>query len=359
MRNKNQKELFRVVETFKEGNRNEFPETILFEGKNYSDALEGFQNAAEHQGKNDDLNRTKLNMSYTKMKLHNMIYRTRLKHSGRMIRNFTNDEILNAIKDMSNNKAPDIFGVGKENIVNLSDEGRTHILPMVNEMLQYPDLYSMIFANLSVANYLYKGKMKKRNLVTSYRKISIGSFLTKVCDKIMAPSTKQIAKEATQDTQFGFTPGINYLLCGVLRETLVRKRLNRGERTYVLAVDVKNAFSTTSREAQMFELKRLGEEEGIWRDDRLSLKAKGIWAYMKSKPGNWDFSAKRIATESRDETKSVQRGMKELEECGYLSKRKLGNGRVHYTLVTESYIGVEPRLDKSSLDDSNGYKYGR
>ena len=101
------------------------------------------------------------------------------------------------------------------------------------------------------------------------------------------------------------------------------------------------------------------EEEAIWRDDRLSLKAKGIWAYMKSKPGNWDFSAKRIATESRDETKSVQRGMKELEECGYLSKRKLGNGRVHYTLVPESYVGIEPRLDKSSLDDSNGYKYGR
>ena len=40
------------------------------------------------------------------------------------------------------------------------------------------------------------------------------------------------------------------------------------------------------------------EEEAIWRDDRLSLKAKGIWAYMKSKPGNWDFSAKRIATAS-------------------------------------------------------------
>jgi len=101
------------------------------------------------------------------------------------------------------------------------------------------------------------------------------------------------------------------------------------------------------------------EEEGIWGDDRLSLKAKGIWAYMKSKPSNWDFSAKRIATESKDETKSVQRGMKELEECGYLSKKKLGNGRVHYTLVPESYIGVEPRVDKSSLDDRNEYKYGR
>ena len=50
----------------------------------------------------------------------------------------------------------------------------------------------------------------------------------------------------------------------MLRETLVRRRLARGKRTYILAVDVKNAFSTTNREAQMYELRRLGESEGIW-----------------------------------------------------------------------------------------------
>lgn len=100
------------------------------------------------------------------------------------------------------------------------------------------------------------------------------------------------------------------------------------------------------------------EGEGIWGDDRLSLKAKGIWAYMKSKPANWDFSAKRIAIDNKDETKSVQRGMRELEDCGYLSKRKLGNGRVQYTLVPESYIGTEPKIDRSSLDDREEYRYG-
>jgi len=91
--------------------------------------------------------------------------------------------------------------------------------------------------------------------------------------------------------------------------------------------------------------------EGIWGDDRLSLKAKGIWAYMKSKPATWDFSAKRIAMDNKDETKSVQRGMRELESCGYLSKRKLSNGRVQYRLAEESYIGAEPKIDRSSLGD--------
>ena len=97
--------------------------------------------------------------------------------------------------------------------------------------------------------------------------------------------------------------------------------------------------------------------EGIWGDDRLSLKAKGIWAYMKSKPATWDFSAKRIAVDNKDETKSVQRGMRELESCGYLSKRKLSNGRVQYKLGQEPYIGVEPKIDRSSLEDRYGDRY--
>ena len=97
--------------------------------------------------------------------------------------------------------------------------------------------------------------------------------------------------------------------------------------------------------------------EGIWEDDRLSLKAKGIWAYMKSKPATWDFSAKRIAVDNKDETKSVQRGMRELESFGYLSKRKLANGRVQYRLAEESFIGAEPKIDRSSLEDRYGDKY--
>ena len=98
--------------------------------------------------------------------------------------------------------------------------------------------------------------------------------------------------------------------------------------------------------------------EGIWEDDRLSLKAKGIWAYMKSKPATWDVSAKRIAVDNKDETKSVQRGMRELESCGYLSKRKLANGRVQYRLAEESFIGAEPKIARSRLDDREEYRYG-
>lgn len=52
----------------------------------------------------------------------------------------------------------------------------------------------------------------------------------------------------------------------------------------------------------------------ILRDKRISLKAKGLWAYIQSKPDNWDFSAERIARECTDGKDGIRSGLKELEE---------------------------------------------
>ena len=177
---------------------------------------------------------------------------------------FTEKELIKATKSLRSHKAQDVYGVAKEHIMNLTDNSRSLILEMVSQMLRNPKLYSSTLNNLSVASYLYKGKMKAREEVSSYRKISIGTLMSKIADTAMSPTTQQIAKKFQQGTQFGFTSGLNYLLCGILRETLVRRRKNRGEKTFILAVDVRNAFSTTAREAQLYELKQAGETEGIW-----------------------------------------------------------------------------------------------
>lgn len=90
-------------------------------------------------------------------------------------------------------------------------------------------------------------------------------------------------------------------------------------------------------------------ESPLWRDSRLSAKSKGIWAYMRTKPFGWDFCAARMADEMTDGRKGILSGMKELEELGYLAKTKLQNGRVHYTLSDNPWIGIEPTIQKSSL----------
>jgi len=91
-------------------------------------------------------------------------------------------------------------------------------------------------------------------------------------------------------------------------------------------------------------------DESIWADPVVSMKAKGLFGYMRSKPANWDFSCKRIAGDMRDSTKPIQLAMKELEGRGYLSRHKLGNGRLTHTISASPYVGVEPKIEKSPID---------
>jgi hypothetical protein len=54
----------------------------------------------------------------------------------------------------------------------------------------------------------------------------------------------------------------------------------------------------------------------------ISLKAKGLFAFMQSKPEDWKFSGKLIATQCKESLDSILSGLKELEDFGYLQREK-------------------------------------
>lgn len=72
---------------------------------------------------------------------------------------------------------------------------------------------------------------------------------------------------------------------------------------------------------------------GVLRDERLSFKAKGLYAFLYSKPDGWDFESNRIAKESKDGRDSVRAGIEELEKYGYLKRCKQPDGRMVYMII--------------------------
>lgn len=54
-------------------------------------------------------------------------------------------------------------------------------------------------------------------------------------------------------------------------------------------------------------------------DDRLSFKAKGVLAYLLSRPSDWNVRMHDLASRSTDGMASVQSAMKELQKFGYAS----------------------------------------
>jgi DNA-binding Lrp family transcriptional regulator len=79
------------------------------------------------------------------------------------------------------------------------------------------------------------------------------------------------------------------------------------------------------------------ESMPIWEDSDLCAAAKGVWAYMRSRPHGWDFSAERIGKALGLSKKTALKHMKELEEKGYLYGRRVKNRRMEYSLSSSPH----------------------
>jgi len=86
----------------------------------------------------------------------------------------------------------------------------------------------------------------------------------------------------------------------------------------------------------------------------LSFKAKGLYAYMLAKPDGWNFSARRIAEETKEAEKSIRGSIKELIDIGLIKYNKLPTGRVEYTIFTNIAEPNGQKGDKAM--EPNGQK---
>ena len=89
------------------------------------------------------------------------------------------------------------------------------------------------------------------------------------------------------------------------------------------------------------------------RDDRLSLKARGLLVTMMSLPDNWKFSENGLCSIlPKDGQASIRSGLKELEAVGYLTRTRTrdSGGRVSDVVWT---ICDKPRLENPSVVNPN------
>ena len=101
------------------------------------------------------------------------------------------------------------------------------------------------------------------------------------------------------------------------------------------------------------------------RDTSLSLKAKGLLSLMLSLPEGWDYTTKGLACICKDGVDSICSTVKELENAGYVQRRRLRNELGHLTEVEYTILekpirpasaenppkkGTEPKREKPVLD---------
>lgn len=64
-------------------------------------------------------------------------------------------------------------------------------------------------------------------------------------------------------------------------------------------------------------------DNAILQDERLSLKAKGLFVYLWSQPDDWTYYEKEVVRHSKDKLASLRSGIHELEQYGYLSRKRV------------------------------------
>lgn len=102
-------------------------------------------------------------------------------------------------------------------------------------------------------------------------------------------------------------------------------------------------------------------QNGMLRDPRLSLKTKGLFAVMLSKPGSWEFSIAALSREVGAGKDAIRTSLQELIDAGYLERDKQshdGGGKFGgsvYTLHEESaspWSGFPHTVDPSTVEPS-------
>ena len=91
------------------------------------------------------------------------------------------------------------------------------------------------------------------------------------------------------------------------------------------------------------------------RNTELSLKAKGLLSLMLSLPEDWDYTTKGLSFICKDGIDSINKTIKELEENGYLIRRRLRNEKGQLT-TTEYTIFEKPQSPDIDENPPKGEK---
>lgn len=90
------------------------------------------------------------------------------------------------------------------------------------------------------------------------------------------------------------------------------------------------------------------------RDISLSLKAKGLLSLMLSLPEGWDYTTKGLACICKDGVDSICSTVKELENAGYVQRKRLRNELGHLTEVEYTILEKPVRPDSTENPPKTG-----
>lgn len=99
-------------------------------------------------------------------------------------------------------------------------------------------------------------------------------------------------------------------------------------------------------------------DNAVLNDKKLSFKAVGLLAFLLSKPDDWRFNYRHIATTHADGEAAVRAGMKELQKFGYLTRKRERQDDGTFAWVVTVHeepepCGGSPRMENPGVENDH------
>lgn len=91
-------------------------------------------------------------------------------------------------------------------------------------------------------------------------------------------------------------------------------------------------------------------DNSLLNDKLLSFRARGVLAYLLSKPTGWKVSAERLATEAKEGRDAMRTALNEIEAAGYLVRRRWRDPKTN-VWKSKQFVYEEPQRDFSGGSD--------
>lgn len=89
-------------------------------------------------------------------------------------------------------------------------------------------------------------------------------------------------------------------------------------------------------------------------DPNLSLKAKGLWAFIMSKPNDWNISSRGLESQLKESRNAIMGILRELEKAGYLKRGTIRNKNGKYS-QGENTMYEKPWLENPTTANEATY----
>ena len=175
-------------------------------------------------------------------------------------------EVLKDIifKKLRLKKACDINKLTVEHLRYAGDETLSILLSLLNSIIDNINYLSSPQLNTSVATIVYKGKNKPIHNHKSYRQVRVTPLVARCLHEYIRPNITNITKSIQNNSQYGFTEDITYLMAALQRHELEQFCIDNKKIFFGCSLDGDSAFEVVNRSIQKRELYVAGERGQFW-----------------------------------------------------------------------------------------------